>query len=163
MSDNENIAKTDLPTLRQMSEKLLALVDEIHAATKFTEEDHLGFMAANFLSKQHDHLQSIILLEPCRDVILIARSMIEGLCQLLWAAKDPSVRPFKWRTFSCIEDWRNMQKFLDRGISIDSEKRAVVEARLKTYGDMFLSKATKQAIKEGRPLPKDPYYRDWRC
>ena len=146
-----------------MANRLLALVDEMHTEIKLTEEDHLGFMAANFLSKQYDHLHSIILLEPSRDVILIARSMIEGLCQLLWAAKEPSVRPFQWRAFSCIEDWRNMRNFLDRGVSIEPQKRATVEENLRINGDIFLNRESKRARKVGKPLRKDPYCRDWRC
>lgn len=163
MIDNKNKAENDLPTLRQMANGLLALVDEMQKEIKLTDEDHLGFMAANFLSKQSDHLHSIILLEPSRDVILIARSMIEGLCQLLWAANKPSSRPHKWRAFSSIEDWRNMQMFIDHGLSVDPQKRDKVAANLEQFGDIFLNKKSKRAKKEGKFLPEDPYCKDWCC
>lgn len=146
-----------------MADRLLALIDEMHVEIKLTEEDHLGFMAANFLSKQYDHLRSIILLEPSRDVILIARSMIEGLCQLLWAARDPLVLPLKWRTFSCIEDWRNLRKYLARGDFVDPVKQAAVNANLEKYGNEFFNRKSRGAREKGNPLPKDPYCRDWRC
>jgi hypothetical protein len=80
MEDVRERAKRDLPRLRQSVSELLALANEITENVPYSERDHLAFMALCFLSKQIDHTKSVLVLIPSRDVILIARSMIEGLC-----------------------------------------------------------------------------------
>ena len=50
-----------------------------------------------FVWKQEDHAEAILSLGRHRDTQLVARSMIEGLCQLKWAAKDPDERANRWR------------------------------------------------------------------
>src|SRR5688572_11319416 len=95
MEDARQRAQRDLPRLRQSVKELLALAHEITENVAYSEKDHLAFMALCFLSKQIDHTQSVLALIPSRDVILIARSMIEGLCQLLWAAQEPDRLPLQ--------------------------------------------------------------------
>src|SRR5882672_4123436 len=97
-----------VPGLCQRLKGLVAFAEAIDHI-RYREQDHLAFMALCFLSKQIDHAKSIIALVPGRDTILIARSMIEGLCQLLWAAKAPNVLPLQWRTFAYVHDWRIMR------------------------------------------------------
>jgi hypothetical protein len=85
MDDVHQKADRDLPALRQWVDKLLALANGMMDNVQNSEDDHLAFMGLCFLNKQIDHTKSILALIPNRDVILISRSMIEGLCQLLWA------------------------------------------------------------------------------
>lgn len=95
----EQRAEQALPELRDWLNRLLALTDEMAYGVKYSDEDHLSFMALCFLGKQVDHARSVILLIPSRDAVLVARSMIEGLVQLLWAESHPDVLPLKWREF----------------------------------------------------------------
>jgi hypothetical protein len=120
-------------------------------------------MTLCFLSKQVDHLQSILTLTPRRDVILIARSMIEGLCQLLWAAEAPAILPLQWRAFAWVHDWRVMQGKIKQGQPVDPERHTAIEDALRKYGDQFLTKKAKEAQGRGDALPSDPYHNNWRC
>src|SRR6266508_3533410 len=156
-------AQRDLPGLCQWVNRLLALANEILPNIRYSEEDHLGFMALCFLSKQIDHLQSIVTLIPSRDAILVARSMIEGLCQLLWATKEPTTLPLQWRVFAWVHDWRLMQTEIAQGRPVAPERRTAIEEALQKYGDQFLTKQARVARKQGTPLPLDPYHDNWRC
>ena len=60
---------------------------------------HLRFMLASFAIKQSEHAKSRLKLGSSPDTMLIARTMIEGLSQMLWAAKRPRQRPLLWLTF----------------------------------------------------------------
>lgn len=163
MSNVEERAERDLLGLRQWVNRLLTLVNEILANIQYSEEDHLGFMALCFLSKQIDHMQSIVFLIPSRDAILVARSMIEGLCQLLWAAREPATLPLQWRAFAWVHDWRVMQAKMARGETVTPERRSAIENALQKYGDQFLTKKAKLARSQQTPLPPDPYHKDWRA
>ncbi len=166
MRSAEERAKRNLPGLRAWVKRLLALANEMTAMTgniQYSEEDHLGFMALCFLSKQIDHARSVLTLTPSRDAILVARSMIEGLCQLLWAAEDPTTRPLQWRAFAWVDDWRLMQAKIARGESVDPERRAAIEDALRKYGDQFLTRKARAARDQHAPLPPDPYHDNWRC
>ena len=156
-------AKRDLPGLHKWVKRLLALSKGVFKNVKYSENDHLGFMALCFLSKQIDHMQSIVTLIPSRDTILVARSMIEGLCQLLWAAQEPAIRPLQWRAFACIHDWRLLQEKIAQGEKVPPKDRTAIKKRLKKYGDQFLKKNAKTAKTLGKPLPPDPYHDNWRC
>lgn len=120
-------------------------------------------MALCFLSKQIGHLRSIVILIPSRDATLIARSMIEGLCQLLWAAREPATHPLQWRAFAWVHDWRVMQAEIAQGRPVDPKRRTDIEDALQKYGDQFLTKKARETRKQGTPLPSDPYHDNWRC
>jgi len=161
--DNANqIVEKDLPALRQWVERSLALANKITDNVQYKEDDHIAFMALCFLSKQIDHTKSILTLMPSRDVILIARSMIEGLCQLLWAAKDANSLPLRWRAFSWVHDWRVMQAKNALGGFIEPESRTAIQDALIQYGDQFLTNDAIKARKKGVSLPADPYHKNWR-
>jgi hypothetical protein len=156
-------AQQALPGLKQWVQRLLALANETLTNVRYSEEDHLGFMALCFLSKQVDHLQSIVTLIPNRDAILVARSMIEGLCQLLWAAQEPKTLPLQWRAFAWVHDWRLMQTELAQDRPVAPARRIAIEEALQKYGDQFLTKQARVARQQGTPLPLDPYHDNWRC
>lgn len=156
-------AQRDLAGLYQWVNRLLSLAKEILANVRYSEEDHLSFMTLCFLSKQIDHLQSIVTLIPSRDAILVARSMIEGLCQLLWATNEPTTLPLRWRAFAWVHDWRLMQTKIAQGKSVARERCTAIEEALQKYGDQFLTKKARVARQQGTPLPLDPYHDNWRC
>ena len=143
--------------------KLLDLANETVEGAECLDDDHLGFMALCFLSRQIDHSQSIVTLVPNRDATLIARSMIEGLCQLLWAAEEPMERPLKWRAFAYIHDWRLQQVKIDRGESIDPNQQKSNELGIQEYSKLFYTKEALSSIRKKLPLPSDPYHKTWTC
>ena len=162
IEDVHQKADRDLPALRQWVDKLLALANAMMDNVQNSEDDHLAFMGLCFLNKQIDHTKSILALIPNRDVILISRSMIEGLCQLLWAARDPDVLPLRWRVFAWVHDWRVMQAKIAGGEPVDPERREAIEAALREYGDQFLTAKARKDRDKGATPPADPYYKDWR-
>jgi len=162
MEDLHDISNTQVAGLCSWLNKLLALARDATDNVRFREEDHLAFMALCFLSKQIDHAKSILALISSRDTILIARSMIEGLCQLLWAASDPGVLPPRWRAFVFAHDWRLMQARIAAGESIDPEALAAIQVGLQRSGDQFLRDRASVGVVPGTPLSADPYHKDWR-
>jgi hypothetical protein len=158
-------ARQELQGLREYVRGLLDLTKEMTLRIEtvpYFEDEHLGFLARCFLSKQIDHLQSIEILIPRRDAILVARSMIEGLCQLLWIAEDPNTRALQWRAFAVVHDWRLMHNKIESGETVDPQKRANIEYALQQYGERFLTISARKKRSEYRPLPSDPYYKNWR-
>ena len=147
---------------RACLDRLIALAERAQQGCQYSEEDHLVFMTLCFLSKQLDHAKSVRTLGHSRDAILVCRSMIEGLCQLTWAAREPKERPLSWRAFAWVSDWRLMKLNTARGIPPARDRRAATEAALAKYGDRFLTAKARATAREGKSLPDDPYQRDWK-
>jgi len=160
MNNISDQVEQDLPELCQFGNKLLVLAEEVLANAKYSEDDHLGFMSLCFLSKQTGHMQSILTLSPSRDAILIARSMIEGLCQLLWAAVEPE-RSLNWRAFALVHDLRVLESKEAQGETL-SLARQDIESKLSEYGEPFLNKKGK-TLDKNRPLMSKHYHYNWRC
>ena len=142
--------------------RLLDLTDEMACEVKYSEENHLGFRALCFLFKQVDHARSVTLLIPSRDAVLIARSMIEGLVQLLWAESSPDVLPLKWRAFAWVHDWRILREKARKGEAVDEDRRIKIEEALLELGEQFLKKKEKSARDSGGTMSDDPYHDNWR-
>ena len=126
MNTDSTKALQDIPNLIQFADKLVKLTDAMTQQAEFDEMDHLGLMSLCFVSKQIEHLRSIrILVESrqYRDAGLIARSMIEGLCTLLWAAREPQTRPLYWKAYAWVEDYKLMLKKEKAGEEVDHAYR----------------------------------------
>jgi hypothetical protein len=149
--------------LRDLQKNLRALV----ALTRKTfpvnigKRSHLRFMLACFVIKESEHARSLLKLGPSLDTMLIARSMLEGLSQMLWAVKLPRRRPLLWRSFAFVDDWRQLQQDRADGRSVDPHVERSVRAGLRRFGQQFFSKEASAAQKAGRTLPTDPYVRNW--
>lgn len=156
-------ARTDLLKLRSFADRLGSLVAQmIDPGGSLDDQDHLGFMALCFVGAQMEHVRSVCVLVDNgqdRDAALVARTMIEGLCQLKWAAQKPSARPEVWRAYSLVEDWRLMRSQSDE--EVDQPYRQKIEQRLSQYGPGFWSDKARKRKSEGKRLPADPYRRDW--
>ena len=161
MTDLKKKAHQALPYLRKWVNDLLILTDEVVSKIQCSEDDPFGFMAMCFLSKQRDHMISILALGENQDVVLISKSMIEGLCQLLWAVQDSDNRALRWRTFAWIHDWRVMRRKIAAGEPVDAERRANIEKALQEFGDQFLKRPARAARDRGAPLPDNPYHDNW--
>jgi len=143
----------ELPFLHTQLESAVALADRSSRGISIREDDDFGFMTLQFLYKQMQHAESILLLVPRRDAGLVARTMIEGLYQLLWTSRAPEERARRWRSFSIIHDWRLMQARLREGISVGKADVAKNEAGLQEFGHLHLI---------NKPKSSDPYHRSWR-
>lgn len=161
MENLDQNAQQDLPSLRQWVNDLLRLANSVLEQAQYSEDDHFGFMALCFLSKQTSHTRSILTLGEAKDVGLIARSMLEGLCQLLWAANDPHTRALRWRAFAWVHDWRTMQTQIAAGESVNAEQGTAIEEALRHYGDQFLTRRARAARQGGERELDDPYCSNW--
>ncbi len=164
--DNINLkAQKDIPELSRWVAELLSLVQEIiQEPVTLSEEDHFGFMGRLFLHRQVEHIKSILILtdkNQGRDAELIARSMIEGLGQLKWAANDPQLRALRWRTFPWIFEWKTMKKKNESGESVGKKYRAKINDELAKYGEQFLTRKARHCQHKRKPLPSDPYCDNW--
>lgn len=126
-------------------------------SVRYSEDDHLAFMILAYLSKLIEQARSVRILVrkgAARDAELVARSMMEGMATLLWAAQEPATRPFQWRGFAYVVDFRLMEKRKASGETVAPEDENRTLAFLSTHAATF-----EDPQKSGRP---DPYYRDWR-
>jgi hypothetical protein len=144
----------EIPFFRDQARMILALADECSRGVSVREDDDFGFMAMQFLCKQIQHAESLLALEPRWDAGLIARTMIDGLYQLLWTSHDPEARAHRWRSFSIIHDWRLIQGRLREGISVEESVIKNNDERLNTFGHLHLLKKPKSGS-------SDPYHRKW--
>jgi hypothetical protein len=144
----------EVPFLREQAKMILALADESSRGILVREDDDFGFMAMQFLYKQIQHAEALLMLEPRRDAGLIARTMIDGLYQLLWTTHEPETRAQLWRSFSIIHDWRLIQGRLKEGIPVEDTIIKQNELSLKTFGHIHLLQKTKTGS-------ADPYHRKW--
>src|SRR5205807_1568750 len=152
--------------LEAFAQRLLLVIRQILDAPPLRRggEDALALMALCFTRREAEHLRSILALVRAgqyRDAVLIARSMIEGVALLTWAAREPSTRPALWRKFAWIEHWRLMQEQVRSGELLDPLERNTVEEQVLKVGDQFLSRAAQDALRAGAALPADPYWPYW--
>ena len=143
----------EIPFLHSQLKQILSLADKVSRSVTTQEDDDFGFMAINFLYKQIQHAESLLALVPRRDAGLIARTMIDGLYQLLWASQAPEERSKLWRSFSIIHDWRRIQGQLKLGIPVDGQHIHRIEALLKVLDGPHRKLKSNQV---------DPYHKTWR-
>ena len=140
-------ARRDLPVLRTNLIALGKLSTEAFASQiRMRARSHVRFMLVSFTVKQIEHSHSLLKLEFSVDTVLVARSMLEGLAQLLWAMKQPRCRPLMWRAFAFVLDWRLLQKQRSQGLTIDPVLERRIHEGIRRYGKWFLTKEARQAL-----------------
>lgn len=165
LKDRGSSARVDLPILRDIARKFSSLADEImHGSVICRDDVPFDLMVLVFFSKQSEHLESLLALTrstPSRDTALIARSMMEGLAQLLWAYGQPEERAERWRAYAFVADWRLLCRKDKAGESTDPHERDFIEQGLQRYGDLFLTVKARNAKQADQPLPSNPYHDTW--
>lgn len=165
MIDNSSKSERNIPILQSFVDRLLSLAREIlQSPIRYNESDHLAFMSLCFVSAQVEHLTTVDMLVRAgqhKDAGLIARSMLEGMCLLLWAARDLSTRPFLWRSYAWVQDFRLVREKEKAGEKIDPSRKLDIMKQIKIHGQQFYTKKAKKAQFNGLPLPQDPYRENW--
>jgi|SRR5581483_1022231 len=158
-------SERDIPMLRSFVDRLLSLAHEIfQSPIRYNESDHLGFMSLCFVSAQIEHLTSIVTLVEAgqhKDAGLIARSMIEGMCLLVWAAREPLSRPLLWRSYALVQDFQLLGEKEKAGEKVDPSQKSDIMKQLEIYGENFFTKKAEKAKRKGLPMPQDPYRENW--
>lgn len=151
----------DIPLLLKHVDNLIKYTQKIlENGIEVEEQDHFSIVLHGFICKQLDHLKSIRTLASAghhMDALLITRSMIEGLCILLWAAKDPKERSIDLRSFAWIDEYRYIRKLESNGLKVDPSYKSYVDDQLKVFGNRFYTAKAKDSIRQQKTLPSDPY------
>jgi Family of unknown function (DUF5677) len=111
-----------------------------------SDNDHFAFLLIPYFAKQREHMDSVIVLNPSRDMNLIVRSMLEGASQLYWIAKKEDPKQIQdaallFRQFGIIHDWRLMRRLEKQGKAIDPEQKSYVLGAIKERDPSFSKKA----------------------
>ena len=114
-----------------------------------------------YLSKQIDHAESALLLGDSPDTVLIVRAMLEGLCQLKWAAQVPAERAKRWHDFAWVHDWRAMRVREAQGEPVDLVTARMIHDGLQNTREQFFTRRAAAAAAKGCPLPRDPFHSNW--
>ena len=158
--DSRERAVSHLSALRESLDALAKLSSGVFPIG-IAKNSHPKFMLVAYAIKQIEHSRSLLRLKGSIDTVLIARGMLEGLVQLLWAMRQPRRRPLMWRAFAFVLDWRLLEKQRTAGVAVDPEVEKHTNSGLRRYGKWYLTKQAKQAAGTGAPLPADPYAKNW--
>jgi hypothetical protein len=148
----------EIPKLRSYAFELANLTLDILKQSKYEEYDHLMFMTSTFVCKQLGHIKSVLTLTDFgqyKDALSIARVMIEGYAILLWANKEPTVRPLNWRAYVLIDQFRR-----SFGRPDYAEHQEYLEIMLDRYCRKYLRDEYK--TKPQRDIVPDNYLGTWR-
>ena len=122
-------------------------------------ELHLMLLA--YAGKQLEHARAVLRLDDLPDSMLIARSMLEGWAQIIFARQDRSARPARWLAFFHVADFRTLHARRAAGHPMSPEQEALILERVRVYGEQFLTRKARRARASGSPLPPDPYSWGW--
>lgn len=170
MGERQRRAEQALPVLTALADEVLTLSDCIGSAqvaigdVGHSAKERAGLMTVSYVGKQDEHLRSIRVLIHAgqhRDAFLIARTMIEGLAQVLWAHKHQPHGPDEWFWYEAVEDWRQLQINKSDGLIVDAEIVAIAQQLLDQYGSNYYTSKAVEKVNAGEPLPADPYRRKW--
>jgi len=161
MQTPQSTISQGLPELHQLARDLTDLGATLVRDVEYPDDDHYCYMMLAFLSKQVEHLRSMRALSGSPDAGLIARSMLEGLWQLRWAAIDGDARAYQWRCFEWVHAWRAIRADRECGRPVDEIRGQEVEINLRQFGRQFLTQFARKALKTGHGLPRDPYWHNW--
>ena len=152
-----------LPCLMRFADRCQEQTAHMVQAVAPQPDDDLGCMTLAFVQRQSEHLRTLIALIPRKDTLLIARSMVEGYAQLLWAAQEPEVRAKRWRAHVWVGQWRVATGLAKAGFEVDPEKLAEIERAIRRNSSLLLNGVGQKAIARGAPLQDHYLNIDWRC
>jgi len=162
-------ARNVIPVLVTFSKNLIQLArDVIEESSKkgFKDNNHIGFMSFAFLCRQIENLESILYLikeRKFKSAAIIARSSLEGLALLLWAANKPKERAYKWRCFVVFEDYWRFKEMRDNSEQIDEKEFCKIESAFIEIGHLFLTKKAKtnKEIIDPDSILKNNFHKNW--
>ncbi len=155
--------ESNLPILKTKAQEALDLAAGIQQPSP-TVDNAFTFMTFAYLGKQTEHMRGILTLVAaglCRDAGLIARSMLEGRAQLLWASAKPEERAPQWQDFWPVSDWRKMNKELKAGLTAPHFLRSKIEQARAALEHKFLVDSGRQRLRRDMPLQSKDYWDNW--
>lgn len=164
--DKTEKATKHLPLLRGFTTRAVTIGEAMLAqplALNY-ETDHFGVMCLFFASKEVNGMKSVNLLVDAghaNDASLIARSMLETMAGLTWAAQSPDERALLWRSHSLVDQYYRMTAAETTGKPVNATQKQELFERLDREATQFLTPKARSAQQRGQPLPGGPYRRDW--
>jgi hypothetical protein len=150
------------PALESIAEEVIEFIPEMHAAIPYDVKRGFDVISANFLMKQRQHLKAILALKGNRDALLIVRTMVEGLVQVIYFVRhDRDKLAARWRKYTLIESWRAILIYKRMGLNMSQEDKDKYEGWAQAISKDFLTVEAMKALKNGEPLPEDPYVKKW--
>jgi len=141
-------------------------------------DDDLAYMAMNFLTKQTQHMLSLVKLVPSRDALLILRTMLEGWMQLIWlfptfegemTEEDVEAhldtargRAALWRHSAGVYEWQRIKDA--PSCSVPSEVIEDWKQWFDQHGNKYLKrKVAKAGLSAEAALDEDknPFLKEW--
>lgn len=158
-------ARRHLPALKESAHRLLDLTREVlRSRFRFAKSDDLAFMVLSFAPRQAEYLRSICTLVDAGDhnaAGLVARTMVEGMCLLVYAAQRADTVPTRWRAYAAVENLELLKRRERDGELIDPVLRSHIEAQLRDHGSQFHNRKAKNCERAGEPLPANPFQQNW--
>lgn len=163
METQRLMALRSFPGLISIIDELLPFATEVSEQGVTTGDhfnnppDRVAAMVATYFYRQIEHLKSVRMLAVGglhRDSGLIARTMLEGTTQLVWAMMKRPDGPEEWYWYGLIEEWRILRK-QKAPIPAEFEQLRAI------HGPKYYSRKALERLSEGKPLPQDPYRREW--
>jgi len=159
----EQQARDQLPEWHEFVGRLIDLSRPI-GNVPVDLQDAFARMAVIYMYKQTSHLEAMKALGSSRDCQLVARSMLEGVAQLVWAEEKPKRRATQWWEFAVIHDWRVMRLDKARGRLVSEDEEQQVLDNLAELGGQFLKSQEYRVVlqsNEGIPPGCDPFHGNW--
>jgi hypothetical protein len=166
MDNQDAIRRRLIARSRRYVDTLMDLADRVvtREDLPYDPDDPASFMIRGFASKQHDHLHSVRILVDAGqdgDATIIARTMLEGVAQLVWALRGQPGRPALWWWYAAIMDWRQLKKNEQEGLAISPEQWQGIDQLLGQHGRQYYTREAQTKVKKGRTVPADPYRWWW--
>lgn len=159
---SEDDVRRDLPEIEAWSDGLVQIAKAAMDSDQLrVTKDPFRLFCLSFLTRQFDHVASLVSLHGHRDMTLIARSMLEGMVILMWVSKNARARAAQWRDFTYVHDWRMFRRHRQQGKYVDEDDWRRVLEGLKQYGPQFYSSKARDRLDKGETLPDDPYRGNW--
>ncbi|RJP74333.1 MAG: hypothetical protein C4539_00365 [Ignavibacteriales bacterium] len=155
-------SEKDLTILKKHVNLLLDFFREnFERRFEYPKDDYFAFMILCFLSKQKEHLNSVLTLiknESYSDSMIISRNMIEGVGIILWVSLDLQKRALQWKKYSIITDYR---MYLKKTHGDKTKIAQVIIERSLNEGYFFLKESYKKTNIQKKNLPADPFRKTW--
>lgn len=166
----EPIPFTDTKVVEQIPKLITNSRNLLDLGRRFTESienqvdlSPIKIMAMSFANKQLRHLEAIIKLDGHRDIEIIARTMIEALCMLIWANQESETRPSRWMEYTAIYDFKLISDPEFRARTDQQTIKSVIEKLqyLVNRDDYFLNSDGRDAKYNSKPLLPEHFVYNW--
>lgn len=141
---------------RETLQKLVEAVSQSEADPNKANDphNHAGRMAYLFLWRMLNSARLLLAMAPLHDTSLIARSMLEGLINMLYANIDLDTRAKQWLDFIHVHSWELTKKQLEQGKPGADKEHEKSEKKVRESGfyNLWIRPKKNTSVKTGDGL-----------